>query len=186
MVACVKSLNIDWKPLRLATWNIIIYRMQLQQNRTRCLNAASFSYNHSITNKCTNLPKRRAIAGQRTVGLLLVLNDAHNPINNPTVRIADPRKQNTLLSRNYTTDRRTILHQDGDVCSHHHGTPFQQYISRGIMLGALVCPICQIFPVWFHCTMFRRLCCFRLTTVLENCYWDTLHNISRHKLATVF
>ena len=58
--------------------------------------------------------------------------------------------------------------------------------SRGIMVGALFCPICQIFPVWFHCTMFRRLCCFRLTTVLENCHSDTLHNISRHKLATVF
>ena len=37
------------------------------------------------------------------------------------------------------------------------------------MVGALFCPICQIFPVWFHCTMFRRLCCFRLTIVLENC-----------------
>ena len=34
--------------------------------------------------------------------------------------------------------------------------------------------------------MFRRLCCFRLTIVLENCHSDTLHNISRHKLATVF
>ena len=54
------------------------------------------------------------------------------------------------------------------------------------MLGALFCPICQIFPVWFHCTMFRRFCCFRLTTVLENCHSDTIHNISRHKLATVF
>ena len=69
-------------------------------------------------------PKRRAIAGQRTVGLLLVLNNAHKPINNPPVRIADPRKQNTLLSGNYTTDRRTILHHDGDVCSYHHDTPF--------------------------------------------------------------
>ena len=29
--------------------------------------------------------------------LLFVLNDAHNPLNNPTVQIADPRKQNTLL-----------------------------------------------------------------------------------------
>ena len=54
------------------------------------------------------------------------------------------------------------------------------------MAGALFCPIYQIFPVWFHCTMFRRICCFRLTTVLENCHSDTLHNISRHKLATVF
>ena len=44
--------------------------------------------------------------------------------NNPTVRIADPRKQNTLLSRNYPTDRRTILHHDGDVFSYHYGTPF--------------------------------------------------------------
>ena len=58
------------------------------------------------------------------MGLLLVLNDAHNPINNPTVRIADPRKQNTLSSGDYTTDRRTILHHDGDVCSYHHDTPF--------------------------------------------------------------
>ena len=54
------------------------------------------------------------------------------------------------------------------------------------MVGALFCPIWQIFPVWFHCTMSRRLCCFRLTIVLENCYSDTRHNISRHKLATVF
>ena len=54
------------------------------------------------------------------------------------------------------------------------------------MAGALFFPIYQIFPVWFHCTIFRRLCCFRLTTVLENCHSDTLHNISRHKLATVF
>ena len=54
------------------------------------------------------------------------------------------------------------------------------------MAGDLFCPIYQIFPDWFHCTMFRRICCFRLTTVLENCHSDTLHNISRHKLATVF
>ena len=54
------------------------------------------------------------------------------------------------------------------------------------MAGALFCPIYQIFPVWFNCTMFRCLCCFRLTTVLENCHSDALHNISRHKLATVF
>ena len=53
-------------------------------------------------------------------------------------------------------------------------------------VGVLFCPIWQIFPVWFHCTMFRRLCCFRLTILLENCQSDTLHNISRHKLATVF
>ena len=54
------------------------------------------------------------------------------------------------------------------------------------MVGAFFCPICQIFLVWFHYTMFRRLCCFRLTTVPENCHSDTLHKISRHKLATVF
>ena len=90
--------------------------MLLQQNRTRCLNATYFSYKHSSTNKSANLPKRQAVAGQRTVGLLLVSNDAHNLFNNPTVRIADSRKQNTLLSGNYTTDRRTILHHDGDVC----------------------------------------------------------------------
>ena len=41
------------------------------------------------------------------------------------------------------------------------------------MVRALFCPIWQIFPVWFHSTMFRRLCCFRLTTVLENCNSDT-------------
>ena len=58
------------------------------------------------------------------MGLLLVLNDAHNPINNPIVRIADQRKQDTLLSENYTTDMRTILHHDGDVCFHHYDTPF--------------------------------------------------------------
>ena len=51
---------------------------------------------------------------------------------------------------------------------------------------SLLCPICQILPAWFHYTMFQRLCCFRLTTVLENCHTDTLHNIPRHKLATVF
>ena len=27
--------------------------------------------------------------------------------------------------------------------------------------------IWQIFPVWFHCAMFQRLCCFRLTTELK-------------------
>ena len=45
------------------------------------------------------------------------------------------------------------------------------------MVGALFSPIWQIFPVWFHCTMFRRLCCFRSTTVLENCHSDTLHTV---------
>ena len=35
------------------------------------------------------------------------------------------------------------------------------------MVVALFCPIWKIFPVWFHCTMFRRLCCFRFTAVLE-------------------
>ena len=83
-----------------------------------------FSCNHSSPNKSANLPKRQAIAGQRTVRLLLVLNDAHNPINNPTVQIADPGKQNTLLLRNYTTNGRAISHNDGDVCSYHHGIPF--------------------------------------------------------------
>ena len=71
------------------------------------------------------------------MGLLLVLTDVHNPINNPTVQIADPGKQNILLLRNYTTNRRAISHSDGDVCSYHHGTPFQQYVPRGIMVGAL-------------------------------------------------
>ena len=41
-------------------------------------------------------------------------------------------------------------------------------------------------PLCFHCTLFRRLCFFRLTTVLENFHSDTLHNISRHKLPPVF
>ena len=68
--------------------------------------------------------KRQAMAGQRTAKLLLVLNDAHNHINNPTVQIADPGKQNTLLLGNYTTNRRTISHHDGNVCSYHHDTPF--------------------------------------------------------------
>ena len=49
-------------------------------------------YNHLSPNKSANLPKRQAIAGQRTVRLLIVLNDAQNPINNPTVQIADPGK----------------------------------------------------------------------------------------------
>ena len=128
VVTCVKSQNIDWIPLRLAIWNMIIYRMKLQQNRT-CLNATYFSYNHSITNKSANLPKRRATAGQRTVGLLPVSNDAHNPINNPTVWIADPRKQIILLSRNDTTDRRTILLNDGDVCSSPWHTILATYFS---------------------------------------------------------
>ena len=59
-----------------------------------------------------------------TVKLLLVLNDAHNPSNNTTVQIADPRKQNTLLPGNSTTNRRTISHHDGDICSYHNDTPF--------------------------------------------------------------
>ena len=67
---------------------------------------------HSSTNKSANLPKRQAIAGQHAVKLLFVLNDAHNPINNPTVQIVDPRKQNTLLAGNYKTDRRTISHHE--------------------------------------------------------------------------
>ena len=96
------------------------------------------------------------------------------------------RANKTLLLRNYTTNTRAISHNDGDVCSYHHGTPFLQYIPRGIMVGALFCPICQILPVWFHYTMFSRLCCFRLTTVFENCHSDTLHNISRPKFAIVF
>ena len=71
-----------------------------------------------------HLPKRQAIVGQRTVRLLLVLDDAHNSIDNPTVQIADPRKQNTLLPGNSTTDRRTILHHDGDICSYHNDSPY--------------------------------------------------------------
>ena len=30
-----------------------------------------------------------------------------------------------------------------------------RYTPRGIMVGALFCSICQIFPVWFHCAMFH-------------------------------
>ena len=108
MVACLKSQKLDRIPLRFAIFNIITYQMLPQQNRTRCLNETYFSYNHSSPNKSANLPRRQAIAGQRTVRLLLVLNDAHNPINNPTVQIADPGKQKTLLLRNYTTNRRAI------------------------------------------------------------------------------
>ena len=37
-----------------------------------------------------NLPKGQAIAGQRTVKLLVVLNDAHSHINDQTVQIANP------------------------------------------------------------------------------------------------
>ena len=94
-----------------------------RQTRTKCLNTTHFSYNHSSAHKSANLPIILAIAGQRTVRSLLVLNDAHNPFNNPTVQIADPRKQNTLLSGNFTPDRRTILHHDGDICSYKY-TPF--------------------------------------------------------------
>ena len=124
MVACLKSQKIDCIPLCLTIWNIITDRMQLRQNRTRCLNTTYFSYNHSSTNKSANLPKRQAIAGQRAVRLLLLLNDAHNRINNPTVQITDPRKQNILLPGNSTTDRRIISHHDGDICSYHNDTPF--------------------------------------------------------------
>ena len=53
------------------------------------------------------------------------------------------------------------------------------------MVGALFCPSCQILTVWFHYTVFPRLCCFRLTTLSENCHSDTLYNISRHKFAIV-
>ena len=94
-------------PLCLAMWNIVIDRMQLRQNRTRCLNITYFSYSHPMhfsTKKSANLTKRHAIA----VKLLLVLNDAHNPINNPTVQITDPRKPNTLLPGNSTTDRISV------------------------------------------------------------------------------
>ena len=34
------------------------------------------------------------------------------------------RKQNTLLTGNYTTDRHTISHHDGDLYSYHNDTPF--------------------------------------------------------------
>ena len=100
-----------------------------------------------------NLPKRRAIAGQRTVGLLLVLNDAHKPINNPTVRIADLRKQNTLLSGNYTTDRRTILHHDGCVFLSPWHTILAIYFSwdygRSLVLSDLISPHCVPTPLLF-------------------------------------
>ena len=92
MVACLISQKIDWIPLRFTIWNIITYWIQLQKNCKRCLNATYFSHNSSSTNKSVNLSKRQAVAGQRTVKLLLVLNDAHNPINNPTAQIVDPRK----------------------------------------------------------------------------------------------
>ena len=88
VVACLKSQKIDWIPLCLAIWNIITDRLYLRRNRTRCLITTNFSCYHSSTNKSANLPKRQAIAGRRTVRLLLVLNDAHRPINNPTVKIA--------------------------------------------------------------------------------------------------
>ena len=79
---------------------------------------------HSSTNESANLTKRKAVTGQRTVKFLPVLNDAHNPINNPTAQIVDPRKQNTLLLGNYKTDRRTISHNDGDICSYPLDKPF--------------------------------------------------------------
>ena len=55
----------------------------------------NFSYNHSSTNKSANLSKRQDIAGQRTVKLMLVLNGAHDLINNPTVQIADRANKTT-------------------------------------------------------------------------------------------
>ena len=72
----------------------------------------------------------------------------------------------------YNRDRRTSSHHGGDVCSYHNDIPFKQYIPPGIMVGALFCPIWQIFPDWLHCTLFRRQCCFRLTTILENCHHE--------------
>ena len=149
-----------------------------QQNRARRLNVTYFSYNHSSSNKSAKLSKRQALAGQRTVKLLLVFDNAHNPINNPAVQIADPGKQNTLLLVNYTTNRRTISHPDGHVSSYHHDTLFQQYIPRGIIVRVLFCLICQILPVWLHYTMFRRLCCFRLTAVLIQTHYLTFQDIN--------
>ena len=69
-------------------------------------------FNSSI-NKSENIAKRQPFAGQCTVKLLLVLKNAHNPIDYTSVQISYPRKQNTLLLRNFTTDRHTISHHDG-------------------------------------------------------------------------
>ena len=44
------------------------------------------------------------------------------------------------------------------------------FVLPEVAYPALFSPICQIFPVWFHSTVFRRNCCFRLTTVHENCH----------------
>ena len=122
--------------------------------------------------QAANLSKRYAIAGQHTVKLLLVLNDAHNPINNPTVQIADPRKQNTILLGNYQTNRRTTMMEMYVLIAMTH-----QFCNMFLLVGSLFCPSYQILPVWFH--KFWRRCCFRLTTVLARCHSDTLHNISR-------
>ena len=116
MVACLKLQKINWIPLCLAIEHY--NRSNVAPNCTICLNTTCFSYNHPSTNKSVNLPIKQAIAGQRTVRLLLVLNDAHNPINNPTAQIANPRKQNTSLPGNSTTDRHTISHHDGDIISY--------------------------------------------------------------------
>ena len=92
--ACQKSQKIYWIPLCLAIWNLL----QIECSSDRIIwKQHSFSYSHLSTNKSANLPIRQAIAGQHRVRLLLVLNDAHNLINNPTVQIPDPRKQNILL-----------------------------------------------------------------------------------------
>ena len=119
---------------------------------------------------------------------LLVLNDAHNPINNPAVQIADPGKQNTFLQGNYITNRRTISHHDGNVCSYHYVTHhfFYQCIPRGIMVRALFCPICQILPVWFQYTMFGRLCCLRLTNLIKNCHSNTVMIFQHINMETYF
>ena len=124
VVACLKSQK---KWLNKAVFGHMEHYNR--SNADRCLNTTYFSYNHSSTNKSANLPKRQAIAGQRTVKLLLVLNDAHNPINNPTVQVADPRKQNTLLPGKSTTDRRIISHHDGDMFSSQWHTILTMYSS---------------------------------------------------------
>ena len=127
--------------------------------------------------QAANLSKRYAIAGQRTVKLLLVLNDAHNPINNPTVQIADPHKQNNILLGNYKTNRRiTMMEMYVLIAMTHHFCNMNMFLLE-LWKEPYLFPSNQILPVWFH--KFWRRCCFRLTTVLERCHSDTLHNISK-------
>ena len=117
--------------------------------------------------------------------LLLVLNDAHNPINNPTVQIADPGKQNTFATKLHNQCACHLTHRWRCMFLSPWHTVLAIYSSwnygRSLVLSDLP-NITRLISLHYVFT----LCCFRLTTVFENCHSDTLHNISRPKFAIVF